>query len=77
MKSESIKTLLTTVVDYNTVKITQIFTREGIDWIKVRCIPSTHTLELTYLLEQRIELYKSVSEATFVIAQQIQSDLSA
>lgn len=73
MKLESIENLLTTVCEYNTVKITQVFTRDDIDWISVRCIPSTRTLELTYIQEQRIELYESVHEAAKIVQQQITS----
>lgn len=73
MKLESIESLLTTVCEYNTVKITQVFTRDSIDWVSVRCVPSTRTLELTYLQEQRIELYESVAEAAQVIQQEISS----
>ncbi|MFD1863519.1 hypothetical protein [Planococcus chinensis] len=72
MKLESIETLLTTVCEYNTVRITQVFTRGPIDWISVRCIPSTSTLELTYLQEQKIELHDSVKEAAETILRQIQ-----
>lgn len=77
MKLESIERLLSTVCEYNTVRITQVFTRDKVDWISVRCIPSTCTLELTYLQEQKTELYESVSEAADVIMQQTHSRITS
>jgi hypothetical protein len=73
---ESIELLLATVCEYNTARITQVFTRSDEDWISVRCLPSTCTLELTYLHEQKIELYDSVSEAAQVIRQEIDFPLT-
>lgn len=77
MELKSIELLLTTVCEYNTVRITQVFTRGETDWISVRCIPSTCTLELTYLHDQKIELYDSVLEAAETILQEIDSTVTA
>lgn len=77
MKLESIEALLSTVCEYNTVRITQVFTRDEVDWISVRCLPSTCTLELTYLQEQRTELYDSVPEAAIVILQHTHSNVAS
>lgn len=72
MKLQSIETLLETVSRFNFVKITQVFTREGTDWISVRCVPGTSTLELTFLTTGKIECFTSVSEAAQTISQQLQ-----
>lgn len=72
MKIESIERLLETVCEYNTVKITQVFTREKIDWVSVRCVPATRTLELTYLDTGNIEFYTSIAEAAKAIELYIQ-----
>lgn len=77
MELEHIKELLDTVCEYNTVNITQIFSKDDIEWISVRCIPSTCTLEFTYLQEDKTELYDSVPEAANVILKQTQSDVTA
>ncbi|WP_156889844.1 hypothetical protein [Planococcus lenghuensis] len=44
-----IKDLLVTISQYHTVNITQTFTKKGIDWMEVKCLPDTKVLELTYL----------------------------
>lgn len=73
MKLQSIETLLETVSRFNFVKITQVFTREGTDWISVRCVPGTSTLELTFLTTGKIQCFTSVSEAAQTISQQLQA----
>ncbi|WKA56649.1 hypothetical protein [Planococcus shixiaomingii] len=71
MTIESIKNLLTTICQYNTVRITQTFTKDEVDWIQVRCVPNTSTLELTYLQTETIEKYDSVEEAANIIEKSI------
>lgn len=78
MSFDNIHTLLTTVCEYNTVRIIQVFSKQDTDWIRVRCLPSTSTLELTFLDGSfRVLLLESVEEATQVIHQALQSTQSA
>lgn len=71
MEIESIERLLETVCKYNTVKITQVFTREKIEIVSVRCVPGTRTLELTHLETGNIEFYTSIAEAAKAIEEHI------
>lgn len=73
MRHDSITEILTTIRQYNTSIINHTFSKDGICSICVRCIPSTSTLELTYLEEQRIVLQDSVAEAVKLVEQQINS----
>lgn len=73
MEIESIKELLTTVRNFNTVNIDQVFSKDDTDWIRVRSVPSTSTLELTFLQDQRVEHYESIAEAADVIHMHINS----
>ncbi|RLQ84932.1 hypothetical protein [Planomicrobium sp. Y74] len=68
MKRESIKELLETVCQYNTVNINQTFNKTETDWIEVRCQPDTRILELTYVQTKEVILYESIDEAATVIA---------
>lgn len=72
MKLESIKELLATVCQYNTVNIKQTFTKTETDWIEVRCQPNTKILELTYAQTKAVNHYESIDEAAAVIAEYIQ-----
>lgn len=72
MKLQSIEILLETVCKFNFVKITQVFTKQDVDWVSVRCVPNTNTLELTYLITGKIELFTNTKEAAKVIDQQLQ-----
>ena len=67
MKKNHVVDLLSTICQYNNVRITQIFTLEGKDFISVRCVPNTTTLELTFLETSEIELYNSVEEAADIV----------
>ncbi|MFD1863518.1 hypothetical protein [Planococcus chinensis] len=71
MKLQSIEKLLETVCRFNYVKITQVFTRQDIDWVSVRCVPSTSTLELTYLTTGEVECFASVAEAAHAVHEQL------
>ncbi|WP_203334816.1 hypothetical protein [Planococcus beigongshangi] len=71
MKKNHISDLLSTICQYNNVRITQTFTQEGNDLISVRCVPDTTTLELTFLETGEIALYNSVEEAAAFIDKHI------
>lgn len=73
MKLQSIENLLDTVCRFNFVKITQVFSKENMDWISVRCLPGTSMLELTYLNTGQIEYHISTIEAAKIIDKQITS----
>ncbi|WP_142828493.1 hypothetical protein [Planococcus soli] len=68
MNKENIQMLLETICQYNTVRITQIFAKDDTEWIRVKCIPDTHMLEMTYLQTETVECYESVKEAVEVIS---------
>ncbi|TWT09285.1 hypothetical protein [Planomicrobium sp. CPCC 101079] len=76
MTNESIKALLVTICQYNTVRITQTFSRDDMDWIQVKCVPNTSVLELTYLENQTIEHYESIDEAADVIEKSLYSHVT-
>ncbi|QHJ69207.1 hypothetical protein [Planococcus halotolerans] len=67
MKINHISDLLSTISQYNNVRITQTFTSETKDLIIVRCIPNTTILELTFLETSTVVCYKTVEEAAGVI----------
>ncbi len=73
MSPESIKDILTTICQYNTAKITHTFSKDGVCLICARCIPATSTLELTFLEDQKVELYSSIAEAVKIIELQVNS----
>lgn len=68
---ESIKSLLITICQYNTVRITQTFTKEDMDWIRVKCVPNTSVLELTFLQTEAIRHFDDIDEAAKVIEKAI------
>ncbi len=63
MSSDRINEILSTMRQYHTAKITSTFSKEGNSLMRAVCIPSTSTLELTFLEERRIELYDCLAEA--------------
>lgn len=71
MSVERINEILSTMRQYNTAKITHTFSKNGISLIHARCLPSTSTLELTFLTEQRVELYDSINEAVKTVEIQV------
>ncbi|AQQ55423.1 hypothetical protein [Planococcus lenghuensis] len=71
MKLEDIKVLLRTIVQYDTVNITQTFTKTEEDRVIVRCLPNTKTIELTFIPTQTVEYHESIDKAAQVIAEQI------
>ncbi|MGH2317712.1 hypothetical protein ACRC6Q_08070 [Planococcus sp. SE5232] len=77
MKLESITEILTTIRQYNTAIIIHTFSKDGIYLIRARCIPSTSTIELTFLIEQRVELFDSIAEAVKIVELQVNSPHNA
>lgn len=71
MKINHISDLLSTICQYNNVRITQTFSYEGKDIIIARCVPNTTTIELTFLETSAVEHFNSVEEAAVVIDLQL------
>lgn len=67
MKLNLINDLLSTIRQYNNVRITQTFTLNDQDSIIARCVPNTSVLELTFLETSKVERYNSIEEAAAVI----------
>lgn len=67
IKINHISDLLSTISQYNNVRITQTFTLEGKDIIIARCVPNTTTIELTFLDTSAVEHFNSIEEAAVVI----------
>lgn len=67
MKIKHISDLLSTISQYNNVRITQTFTSQTKDLIIVRCVPNTTILELTFLETSTVERYTTIEEAAVVI----------
>lgn len=68
MKLESIKELLETVRQYNTVNIKQTFTKTETDWIEIKYQPNTRILESIYAQTKAVNHYESIDEAATAIA---------
>lgn len=71
MKINHISQLLSTICQYNNVRITQTFTLEGKDIITARCVPNTTVLELSFLETGTIERFNSIEEAAAVVDMQL------
>lgn len=71
MKINHISDLLSTICQYNNVRITQTFTFENKDLIIARCVPNTTVLELTFLETSVVERYSTIEEAAVVIDLQL------
>ena len=71
MKINHISQLLSTICQYNNVRITQTFTLEGKDIITARCVPNTTVLELSFLETDTIERFNSIEEAAAVVDMQL------
>lgn len=67
MIKENIRVHLETICQYNSIRITQLFAKEDTHWIRVRCIPDTHILELTYLETETVDHHESIEEAAEAI----------
>lgn len=77
MDLKNIILLLTTITQRNTVTITQSFSKAGEEWINVRCLPDTRTLELTFLQTNTVEHHTTIFEAAKVIDEQINTPVSS
>jgi hypothetical protein len=71
MSFESIKEILETVCFYNTVNITQTFSKAEKALFTVVCVKNTSTLEVKNLQTQKVEYFDSVEEAAVVIERNI------
>lgn len=71
MSPERINEILSTMRQYNTAKINHTFSKDGIGLIRARCVPSTSILELTFLVEQKVELFDSLAEAVKAVEIQV------
>ena len=67
MKLSHISELLSTICQYNNVRITQTFTLDSKDLILASCVPNTNTLELTFLETSKVEFFNTIEEAAAVI----------
>ncbi|HSI67254.1 MAG TPA: hypothetical protein VK947_07550 [Planococcus sp. (in: firmicutes)] len=67
MKINHISELLSTICQYNNVRITQTFTLDSQDLILASCVPNTNTLELTFLETSEVEFFNTIEEAAAVI----------
>lgn len=74
MQIDHISNLLSTICQYNNVRITQTFTLENKDLILARCVPNTTTLELTFLETSTVEYYDSVEEAAAAVDTHLNSN---
>ncbi|WKA54966.1 hypothetical protein [Planococcus shixiaomingii] len=71
MSLESIKEILETVCFYNTVNITQTFSKAKEALFTVVCVKNTSTLEVTNLQTGAVEYFDSVEEAAIAIEKEI------
>ena len=67
MKKNHICELLSTICQYNNVRITQTFTLEGQDIIIARCVPNTMVLELSFIENDTVEHFNSIEDAADVV----------
>ncbi len=73
MSLESIKEMLKTVHFYNTVNITQTFSKGEDSIITARCIKNTNILEITFYEEQKVEQFTCIEKAAAAIDRAINS----
>ena len=73
MTFESIKEILETVCFYNTVNITQTFSKGEEVLFTVVCVKNTSTLEVRNLQTQKVEYFDSVEKAATAIEKEIGS----
>ncbi|TWT11959.1 hypothetical protein [Planomicrobium sp. CPCC 101079] len=71
MSLESIKEILETVCFYNTVNITQTFSKNEQALLTVVCLKNTSTLEVKNLQAQTVNYFESVEEAAVAIEKEI------
>ncbi|TWT28236.1 hypothetical protein [Planomicrobium sp. CPCC 101110] len=63
MKLEHIKEILQTVSFYNTVDITQTFSKEDTDHIIVKSVKNTGVLQMTFIQTGQVVFYQSIDQA--------------
>lgn len=73
MSFENIKEILETVRFYNTVNITQTFSKGEETLFAVVCLKNTSTLEVKNLQTQAIVYFDSVEDAAIAIEKEIGS----
>ena len=74
MSIDSIKEMLKTVHYYNTVNITQTFSKGEDAVITARCIKNTNILEITFYEEQKVEQFTCIEKAAAAIDRAINSN---
>ncbi|MGI2328180.1 hypothetical protein [Planococcus sp. YIM B11945] len=69
MKVNDVKVFLKTMGEYNTSKISQVFTTEDGHSLSIRCLPGTRTFELTNSQTQEVVENDSIDEtAQYIVA---------
>lgn len=63
MEKEKVRMLLEILRQYNTMRITQLFSKDNTAWIRVRCLRNTQILELQFSDTDVGEYYELVHEA--------------
>lgn len=63
MKFEHIKEILQTVSFYNTVDITQTFSKEDTDHIIVKSVKNTGVLQMTFIQTGQVVFFQSIDQA--------------
>jgi hypothetical protein len=71
MSLESIKEILETVCFYNTVNITQTFSKDDQTVFTVVCVKNTSTLEVKNLHTQAVQYFDCVEKAAIAIEKEI------
>lgn len=74
MKYDAIQELLKTVSFYNTVNITQTFSKGKEPFITVKAIKNENVLELMYLESGEVVHYKDIETAAKAIEEMLNAD---
>ncbi|TWT01136.1 hypothetical protein [Planomicrobium sp. CPCC 101079] len=73
MKLEHIKEILKTVSFYNTVNITQTFSKEDTDRITVTSVKNTGVLQMTFIESGKVIFFESIDQAAEAVEGNINS----
>lgn len=77
MKFHSVKVLLETMCEYNTVKINHTFTTETGESLSVRCLPGTTTFEISQSSTNEVIQNDSIEETTgYIVSFLASADVS-
>ena len=77
MKVNDVTIFLKTMCEFNTSKITQVFTTEDGHSLSIRCLPGTTTFEMTNSQTQEVFQNDSIDEtAHYIVAFIASRDLS-